>query len=165
MEGIAFDDQFFKGLPYLREGFFLDRLIEADSEKRQITCELDTRKPFPLVLEQKHHEVLHPPHLPGAVIIHLTGMVGLAAAQIFLGIRYDQGWSGYGSRIHRGDFKRIVRLGPPLRLECRITDVRRRSNIVIVRYALNFSQEKRLAYRGDQTAVYRHFGKDMGSNS
>jgi len=155
MEPVVIDETFLKGLPYMPEGFFIDRVLEADPTKRQITCEVDTTKPFPLVREQKHHEVLHPPHLPGAVIIHLTGMVGLAAAQVFLGIRFDQGWSGYGSRIHRGDFKRIVKLGPPLRLECTITDVRKRQKMVIVRYALHFYQEKLLAYKGDQTAVYR----------
>jgi hypothetical protein len=54
----------------------------------------------------------HAPHLPGAMIIHLTGMVGLASAWTFRNIRFNEGWSGYGSRIHRAEFKRIVRIAP-----------------------------------------------------
>ena len=157
MDLFAFNEDFFKGIPYKPEAFFIDRLLSADSARRQIVCEVDTRKTFPLVEGQRHHELLHPPHLPGAIIIHLTGMVGLAAAWYFLGVRFDRGWSGYGSRIHRAEFKRLVRLGPALSLECGITEVKSRGSRMIVRYSLRFSQEGFLAYAGEQTAFYRQY--------
>jgi len=158
MRPSQFDENFFRGFPYKPEGFFLDRLLEVDRANRRITCEMETNKSFPLVAEQNNQDVIHPPHLPGAVIIHLTGMVGILAAQILLEIRFGEGWSGYGSRIHRAEFKRLVKLGPPALLEGRITSDRRRGNMAIVRYEFRFTQEGLLFYFGDQTAVYRHFG-------
>jgi len=157
MTDYLFDEDFFKGIPYRPEGFFLDRLVKVDPEEKLIVCEMDTRKEFPLIDQQRHHPILQPPHLPGAVIIHLTGMLGLAAARFLLDIRFDLGWSGYGSRIHKGEFKRLVTLGPPLLLKGRITRVRKRSRMVIVRYEFRFIQQERLAYAGDQTAVYQHY--------
>ena len=155
MKPFSFDDDFFSGFPYTREGFFLDRLIEVDREGNKITCEMETTKRFPLIDEQRHHEVLYPPHLPGGIIIHLTGIVGMAAAQLLLDIRFDRGWSGYGSRIHRAEFKRLVELGPPVLLEGRITSDKRRGTMTILRYEFRFLQEGQLFYFGDQTAVYR----------
>ncbi|MEW6444067.1 MAG: hypothetical protein AB1640_24240 [bacterium] len=161
MELLCFDEDFLRGFPYVRNGFFLDRLLEADPGEKRVTCEMETTKTFPLVAEQRNHPVLHPPHLPGGVILHLTGMVGFVAARILLGIRFDEGWSGYGSRVHRAEFKRLVRLGPPVRLEGRITSDRRRGNMAIVRYEFRFTQESLLFYFGDQTAVYRHLGSGL----
>jgi len=157
MDMHVFDDDFFRGFPYRPEGFFLDRRAEVDRSEQRIVCTMDTSQKFPLVEAQRNHDQIHPPHLPGAVIVHLTGMVGLAAAQIFLGIRFDAGWSGYGSRIHKAEFKRLVRLGPPVRLEGRITSDRRRGGMAILRYEFRFFQEGALFYFGDQTAVYRRF--------
>jgi len=159
MQPSSFDDDFLRGFPYKPEGFFLDRLLDVDRASNRITCEMETTKSFPLVAEQRNQDVIHPPHLPGAVIIHLTGMVGLLAAQILLDIRFGEGWSGYGSRIHKAEFKRLVKLGPPVLLEGRITSDRRRGNMAIVRYEFRFTQEGHLFYFGDQTAVYRYFGK------
>lgn len=155
-----FDEDFFRGFPYRPEGFFLDRLVEVDREGMRVLCEMDTGKSFPFVAEQKNHDRIHPPHLPGGVIVHLTGMVGLVAVQILLDFRFDQGWSGYGSRIHKAEFKRLVKLGSPVRLEGRITSDRRRGNMAIVRYEFRFTQEGHIFYFGDQTAVYRYFGNE-----
>jgi hypothetical protein len=158
MKNPSFDEDFFKAFPYKPGGFFLDRLLEVDREHNRITCEVETNnKTFPLLEEQRHHEPLYPRHLPGAIIIHLTGIVGMVAAQILLNLSFDQGWSGYGTRIHRAEFKRLVELGPPLLLEGRITSDRRRGTMAILRYEFRFTQEGRLFYFGDQTAVYRHF--------
>lgn len=154
---IVFDEEFFKGFPYTPQAFFVDRAVEIDREGRRIVCEMETAgKSFPFVEEQRHHEILFPPHLPGAVIIHLTGVMGMIVAQVFLDLRFDKGWSGYGTRIHKAEFKRLVRLGPPLRLESTLTSDRRRAGMVILGFEFRFFQEGEPFYYGDQTAVYRH---------
>jgi hypothetical protein len=154
---IVFDEEFFRGFPYKPGGFFIDRLLEIDRGERRIVCEMETKgRSFPFVGEQRHHEILFPPHLPGAVIIHLTGVMGMIAAQVLLDLRYDKGWSGYGSRIHKAEFKRLVTLGPPVALESTIAGDIRRAGMVILRFEFRFYQEGALFYFGDQTAVYRH---------
>ena len=156
--GPTFDEAFFESLPFHREGFMLDRLVEVDSEARRVVCEMNTDKPFPLIDGQRVDPVVHPAHLPGGIIIHLTGMLGFTSVYHFQGLRFDEGWAGYGTRIHRADFKRLVRLGPLLRLECREMRERFRFGMYIIRYNLLFTQEGQVAYTGDQTAVFQKDG-------
>lgn len=160
MKQIMLDEEILNNFPYKPEGFFLDRLLEVDEGNRRMVWEMSTDKEFPLVDTQRNHEVIHPPHLPGGIILHLTGIVGLVAARYFLDVRFDEGWSGYGCRIHKAEFKRLVKLGPPMILEGRITDDKRRGDMVIVRYNFRFTQEDFPVYLGDQTAVYNRFDED-----
>ncbi len=155
---VIFDETFFEGFPYKPTGFFVDRLVEVDQEHQRIVCEMGTEgKSFPLINDQRHHDILYPPHLPGGIIIHLTGIIGMIAAQILLDFRFDKGWAGYGSRIHKAEFKKLVRIGPVVLLEGRITSDRRRGTMAILRYEFRFFQEQELFYLGDQTAVYRRY--------
>ena len=64
------------------------------------------------------------------------------------------GWSAFGNRIHRADFKRLARLGPPLELECRELRARVGPKRIVIRFEFRFHQEGALVYVGDQTAMF-----------
>jgi hypothetical protein len=88
------------------------------------------------------------------VLLQLTGMLGMVHAYFMRGVRFDEGWIGFGSRIHRADFKRLVRLGPPLELESVETKARIAPGRHVVRYEFRFTQDGALCYFGDQTATW-----------
>ena len=86
-------------------------------------------------------------------------------AWFFHGCRWDEGWAGFGNRIHRADFKRLVRRGPDLRLTSRETRTRVGPIRVVLRFEFRFWQDGQLAYFGDQSAMFvkdRDFAESPG---
>ena len=70
------------------------------------------------------------------------------------GVRFDEGWIGFGSRIHRADFKRLALIGAPLELESFETKARIQPDRHVVRYEFTFKQDGKVCYWGDQTATW-----------
>ena len=68
-------------------------------------------------------------------------------------VRWDEGGSGFGNRIHHADFKHLARLGPPPELLSEETRSRAGRKRVVLRYAFRFEQQGDLVYLGDQTAM------------
>jgi hypothetical protein len=93
-----------------------------------------------------------------------TGSLGCLHAWFFHGCRWDEGWSAFGSRIHRADFRGLVRLGPPLALHSRETRARVGPARVVLRLAFAFHQEDALVYAGDQSAMFLK-DRDLGGAS
>jgi hypothetical protein len=75
-------------------------------------------------------------------------------AWFFHGCRWDEGWTGFGNRIHRADFKKLALIGPPLRLESRETRARTGARRVVLRFEFRFWQGDGLVYFGDQSAMF-----------
>ena len=146
--------RFVAALPYDPSAFLIDEVLEIDASAKRVRARLDTAKPLPLVAEQRGDPRLHPPHVAGPVLIQLTGMLGMVHAWFLHGVRFDEGWIGFGSRIHRADFRRLVRLGAPLELESVETRARIGPERHVVRYEFRFTQEGALCYFGDQTATW-----------
>ena len=71
--------------------------------------------------DQRVHPLRHPRHVSGALLIHMTGMMGFAHAYYVLGLRHAEGWVGYGVRIDKARFVSLAQTGVPLNLECRGT--------------------------------------------
>jgi hypothetical protein len=151
------DPAFVATLPYRPEAYLIDEIVEVDREGRRLRARLCTAKALPLLDLQKT-SAIHPPHLPGGLIVHLTGMLGCTHAHYVHGVRFDEGWIGYGSRIHRADFKRLVRVGPDLDLDCLEVKGRRGPERHVVRYEFRFTQEGALCYYGEQTAMWLRGG-------
>ena len=84
----------------------------------------------------------------------ITGGLGCLHAWFFHDCRWDEGWAGFGNRIHRADFKRIARIGPPLELRSRETRRRVGPRRVLLRYDFEFTQQGERVYVGDQTAMF-----------
>ena len=137
-----------------REGAVLvDEVLEMDRDAKAITALLDTNRPLPFAAEQRTAPN-HPAHVSAAEVLMVTGGLGCMHAWFFHGCRWDEGWTGFGNRIHRADFKTLARIGPPLHLESRETRSRVGPKRVVIRYQFRFSQEDELVYVGDQTAMF-----------
>ena len=141
-------------LPYDPQSFLIDEVTEIDATTRRVDARVHTTKPIPLVDMQRGEAAHHPRHVNGGVLVHLTGMLGLVHAYFLNGLRFDDGWIGFGSRIHRADFKRLVKIGPSLELTSVQTKLRAGADRQVVRYEFRFSQEGALCYFGDQTAIW-----------
>ena len=75
-------------------------------------------------------------------------------AYFFDGCRWNAGWAGFGNRVHRADFKRLARIGPPIELISWESRTRVGSSRVVIRFGFEFRQEGELVYVGDQSAMF-----------
>ena len=138
---------------YEEGAFMFDEVLEMDAEAGTIGAVLDTKRLLPLSALQRV-DARHPAHVSAAELLMVTGSLGCMHAWFFHDCHWDEGWVGFGSRIHRADFKNLARIGPPLRLESRETKVRVGARRVMLRYEFHFWQGDKIAYRGDQSALF-----------
>jgi len=151
---MALDPEFVEDCFYLPEGLLIDEVLEIDVERSFVRVRMHTHDDLPLTNTQRVHPTLHPRHVSGGLMIHMTGVAGMVHAYYVLGLRHREGWVGYGGAIHRGRFKNLARPGAPIEIACLATKVRRRAQSVVVRYDLRFTQEGLEVYHGDQTAMW-----------
>ena len=138
---------------YQGGAFLVDEVLTLDPHEAAITGRMDTARPLPFSALQRT-SAEHPAHVAAAELLQITGSLGCLHAWFFHGCRWDEGWAGFGSRIHRADFKHLARIGPPLELASRETRSRVGSQRVVLRFEFHFTQEGRLVYRGDQSAIF-----------
>jgi hypothetical protein len=146
-------ERFLRTFLYREEAFLVDEIVEVDAGARRIRARMDTTRELPIARHQRTGPG-HPAHVSAAEMLMLTGNLGCLHAWIFHGCRWDEGWSGFGNRIHRADFKKLARLGPPLELASEETRVRASERRVVLRYAFRFEQQGALVYTGDQSAMF-----------
>jgi len=147
-------DHFVATFLYSSEAFLVDEVISVDGERGAIEARMDTTRPLPVSRFQSGDALVHPRHVSAPDLLLLTGNLGCLHAYFLHQCRWDEGWVGFGNRIHRADFKRLVTIGAPLVLHSRETRVREGPRRVVLRYEFRFSQEGRLAYFGDQSAMF-----------
>lgn len=145
--------RFLDSYMYREGGFLVDEVVAMDPDAHAIEARLDTKRNLPFASQQRVKPG-HPAHVSGPELLMVTGSLGCLHAWFFHGCRWDEGWAGFGNRVHRADFKQIARIGPPLRLESRETRSRVGSRRVVLRFEFHFWQEESLVYFGDQTAMF-----------
>jgi hypothetical protein len=145
--------RFLESYMYLDAAFLIDEVVAMDAEARAIDARLDTRRELPFAAQQRVGPT-HPAHVSAAELLMATGSLGCMHAWFFHGCRWDEGWTGFGNRIHRADFKRLALIGPPLRLESRESRARAGDRRVVLRFEFRFWQDDALVYFGDQTAMF-----------
>lgn len=138
---------------YGPEAFFVDALTRVDEAGRALEAVLDTTRLLPLSRCQRTNDV-HPAHVSAAELLMATGGLGCLHAFLFHGVRWDEGWAGFGNRIHQADFKRLASIGPPIELTSRETRTRVGERRIVIRYEFRFSQSGELVYLGDQSAMF-----------
>ena len=148
------DPAFVDDCPYGPGGLLLDELLEVDVEKSRVVVRMPTHEELPLTREQRAHDVFHPRHVSGGLMVHMTGMVGFVHAYYVLGLRHAEGWIGYGGRIHSARFKALAKPGEPMVLTCTAKQMRKTPKQVLARYDFEFTQGDTLVYEGDQTALW-----------
>jgi hypothetical protein len=145
--------RFLDSYMYEPAGFLVDEVTRLDREKREVEALLHTAEPLPLSDLQRTHAG-HPAHVAAGEILMATGSLGCLHAWFFHDCRWDEGWAGFGNRIHRADFKRLVQRGPDLCMHSREIRCRVGPRRVVVRYEFRFEQEAQLVYVGDQSAMF-----------
>lgn len=138
---------------YREEALFVDELTRVDPETRTLEGLLDTTRALPLSRAQRTSPI-HPAHVSAAEILMATGGLGCLHAFLFHGCRWDEGWAGFGNRIHQADWKRLATIGPPLELASVETRTRVGPRRIVLRYTFRFSQAGELVYLGDQSAMF-----------
>ena len=138
---------------YEQAAFLVDEVTELDRDAGIARGRMDTTRALPYSALQRIGPY-HPAHVSGSDMIALNGNLGCLHAWFFHRCRFDEGWTGFGNRIHRADFKRLARIGPPLELESRETRTRAGAQRVVIRFEFHFRQEGELVYFGDQTAMF-----------
>lgn len=138
---------------YREEALLVDELVRVDAEARSLEALLDTTRPLPFARAQRTSPI-HPAHVSGAEILMATGGLGCLHAYLFHGCRWDEGWAGFGNRVHQADWKRLATLGPPLVLHSRETRTRVGPRRIVLRYEFRFLQSGELVYLGDQSAMF-----------
>lgn len=148
------DAAFVADCPYAPEALLFDEILEIDTAAGRVVARMPTHDQLPFTALQRAHPERHPRHVSGAVMVHVTAMLGLAHAYFVLGLRHREGWIGYGTHIDEARYGRLARIGPPLELACRATQVRRIRGATYVRYAFRFEQEGEVVYESRQGAVF-----------
>lgn len=155
---MALDPAFVADCPYGPDGLLIDDIVRVDREASVVVATMPTSAELPLTRDQRAHPERHPRHVSGALMIHVTGMLGFAHAYYVLDLRHADGWTGYGTHIHDGRFRRMGRIGPPLELTCTATQVRKIRGSIVARYRFRFAQEGDAVYEGEHTALFTRVG-------
>lgn len=138
---------------YSEESVLVDEILRLDADERKIEAILDTTRALPFAASQRV-SALHPAHVSAGELLMTTGSLGCLHAYFFHGCHWDQGWAGFGNRVHRADFKRLSLVGPPIELLSSETRTRVGSSRVVIRFSFEFRQEGELVYVGDQSAMF-----------
>ncbi|MCB9679659.1 MAG: hypothetical protein H6737_31420 [Alphaproteobacteria bacterium] len=141
---------------YTEDAWFLTDW-RAEPEAQRIVGLCDTTRLGPLVDAQRPWPG-HPKHLPGAVVIQITGTLGQLFAAYLLDMPATEGWVGFGTHIHSARFRRIGEIGPPV--ECTATLLAKRTlrDTVFTRFGFLFTQSGLEVYRSEQTAAWVQSG-------
>lgn len=149
-----FDQAFLDELLYDPSVLMLDRIEELDVEAKRIVCRWPTDRPMPLTDAQRVCGQLHPRHVSGGVMVHVTAMLGFAHVYYLHGLRRSDGWTGYGTNIHRAAFRKLVEPGLPLICSCTELRARRMPGRMYCTYRYEFRHDGALAYESEQSAMW-----------
>jgi hypothetical protein len=136
---------------YGPDAWFLHDVRHLDRDR--VEGIVDTTRLGPLVDAQVPRRG-HPRHVPGAVMVQLTGTLGNLHAVYALGLRVSEGWVGFGTHVRGVRFPSLGRIGPELMATACVTRVRVLRGRHFVDYAFRYEQEGRLVYESEQTAVW-----------
>ncbi len=146
-------DDFAAECLYAEDQWYVHDVLEVDAENNRVVTETDTTRLGAIVDAQKAWAG-HPKHVPGMVMIQITGTLGNLHAVYALGLRMSEGWVGFGTNIHQARFKNIGRIGPPLRSTLHATRIRKLEGTVFGTYEFEFRQGDSVIYESKQTAAW-----------
>jgi hypothetical protein len=146
------DDMLYEPGPYM-----LRSLLELDPEQSLVRLAFGSDRDQPITASQRV-DAIHPAHVAGALLVHLTGAAGFVHAYYLLGLRHRDGWVGFGTHIHRAVFRRLMTPGEEFEMSCRATRIRPGRNRYMVRYDFEVRSGGARCYQGDQTAAWMREG-------
>lgn len=138
---------------YAPDQWYVHDLLALDADAGHVRARVDTTRLGPLVDAQVVSPG-HPRHVPGAVMVQITGTLGNLHAVYALGLRMSEGWSGFGTHVRGARFPSLGRIGPPMEVELRVKRHRRLRGRHFVDYAFRYEQEGREVYHSEQAAIW-----------
>ena len=112
------DPRFVADCPYAAEAILFDEITELDREAGRLVAHMPTHDRLPLTDLQRADPVRHPRHGSGALMVHLTAMLGFAHAYYVLGLRHAED-PGEPRPIHRVNGATRLPHRQPVALPCR----------------------------------------------
>lgn len=150
---VNFPEDFEAESLYTRDQWYIDELVELEDTRVVGIC--DTRKlaDSPIVIAQRPWPG-QPKHVPGIVMVQITGTLGNIHAVSQLGLRMTEGWVGFGTNILSAKFRGLATIGPAMRCELKVEDARELKGQRFVTYAFRYEQEGRVIYASRQRASW-----------
>jgi hypothetical protein len=138
---------------YAADHWYVHDLLDLDPERGRVLGRVDTTRLGALV-DAQNATPGHPRHVPGAVMVQITGTLGNLHAVYILGLRPSQGWVGFGTHIRNARFPGVGKIGPPMEVELLATRVRRFHGKHFVEYGFRYEQEGREIYAAQHAAIW-----------
>lgn len=146
-------DEFRAESLYEPDHWYVHDVLELDAEHVIGVCDTSTLVNDPIVAAQRPWP-RQPKHVPGIVMVQITGTLGNIHAVFGLGLRMSEGWVGFGTNILEAKFRGLGQLGPPLRCELHVEERRELRGSLFVTYAFRFSQAGKTIYSSRQRAAW-----------
>jgi hypothetical protein len=142
---------------YTPDQWFVHDLVSFDVEAHRLVTSTDTSRLGPLVDAQRPLPG-HPKHVPGAVVIQITGTIGVLHAAYGLGLRPSKGWVGFGTAIRQARFRRLGTIGAPIIATAECTRHRHLRGTWHLEYRFHFAQDGETLYESEQSAAWSRAG-------
>ncbi|EDM78779.1 S-adenosylmethionine decarboxylase [Plesiocystis pacifica SIR-1] len=138
---------------YTPDQWYVHDLLELGEERVVAVCETERLVDNPVVVAQRPWPG-QPKHVPGIIMVQITGTLGNIHAVCSLGLRMSEGWVGFGTNIHQARYRGMGTLGPPLICTMEIERLRRIGGGIFITYTYDFRQEGRRIYSSRQSASW-----------
>jgi hypothetical protein len=148
---MALPEDFEKECLYRPSSWFVHDLISVN--EKAVVAHTDTTRLGELVSSQNDIPG-HPLHVPGAVMVQITGTLGNLHAVYGLGLRVSEGWVGFGTHVRGARFPSIGKIGPGMEVALEAQRVRRIRGRWFVEYRFTYTQEGRVIYESEQSAIW-----------
>ena len=146
-------DDFERECLYAPSHWYVHDVLELDPTEHRVVARIDTTRLGAAVDAQRLHPG-HLAHVPGAVVIQVTGTLGNLHAVYLMGLRPSEGWAGYGTHVRDARFRRMGRIGPPVIATATAWRRRQLRGSWFLDYRFRFEQEGEAVYESEQTAVW-----------
>jgi hypothetical protein len=138
---------------YTPDQWFVHDVVEQSEDHLVGICDTQQIAEHPLVVAQRPWPG-QPKHVPGAIMVQITGTLGNLHAVLALGLRMTEGWVGFGTNILEAKFRGIGEIGPAMRCELKVEELRELRGTKFVTYAFRYEQDGRLIYTSRQRASW-----------
>ena len=144
---------------YTPDQWYVHDLVESGEDEDILVGVCDTARlvDHPLVLAQRPWPG-QPKHIPGAIMVQITGTLGNLHAVMVLGLRMSEGWVGFGTNILSAKFRGLGEIGPQLRCQLKVEDHRELKGQRFITYAFRYEQSGRVIYTSRQRASWMRGG-------
>lgn len=150
---MAIPEAFLSESLYTQDQWYVHDVLECGEDHVVGICDTSQLTDNPLVLAQRPWPG-QPKHVPGAVMVQITGTLGNIHAVCGLGLRMTEGWIGFGTNILDAKFRGLGAIGPAMRCELKVEEQRWIKGQLFVTYAFRYEQDGRPIYRSRQRASW-----------